>query len=187
MSTSTSEPNGSTGIQVAQEWPAVMLMGILTVGLGVVVLVWPSQTLTVVSVLLGLQLLVFGLYRLITAFAADTESRGLAAFVGILLMIAGVIVLRNPFETVAVLATILGVVWIVTGSIELVEAIANRDAERRGWLAVGGVISIVAGAVVVIWPAPTAVVVAWIAGFYLVVLGLYLAATALALRNATAT
>ena len=118
------------GLAMAREWPALMFVGVITVIMGVIVLAWPSQTLAVISVLIGIQFIVFGLFRLIEAFAGETA--GVVGFVGVLLMISGVIVLRNPYETVAILATILGVVWIVSGSIDVVAAIADRESGGRG-------------------------------------------------------
>jgi uncharacterized membrane protein HdeD (DUF308 family) len=174
---------GYSGLAFAREWPTVLFIGVLTIALGVAVLVWPSQTLLVLSILLGIQLLLFGLFRLITAFSSDTESPGLAAFVGIIGMIAGIIVLRNPIETVAVLATILGVVWIITGSIDVIEALANKREGSRLLLALMGLLSVAAGVIVVSWPAPTLTVLAWIAGLYLVIFGLLISASAFSLRH----
>lgn len=168
---------------VAREWPAIMAVGVLTVALGAAVLAWPSETLTVLAVLLGVQLLVFGLFRLIGAFADNVASPGFVGFVGILGIVAGVIVLRKPFETVAVLATILGAVWIVSGVIDVIDAIANKYADGRGWLALAGIVSIAAGAVIVAWPEPTVTVVAWIAGFQLLVVGLFICANVFTLRR----
>ena len=174
---------GYAGLAFAREWPTVLFLGILTIGLGVVVLVWPSQTLTVLSILLGIQLVFFGLFRLISAFSHDTASPGFAGFIGILAMIGGIIVLRNPFETVAVLATILGAVWIITGSIDVIEALANKTEGSRMLLALGGLLSVAAGVVIVSWPAPTVTVIAWIAGLYLVIFGLFITASAFSLKH----
>ncbi len=176
----------SAPLIAAREWPTVLVIGIITIAIGAAVLVWPSETLTVLSVLLGIQLLIFGLFRLVSAFASHTTSPGLVGFVGILGMIGGVIVIRNPFETVEVLATIVGAVWIVAGAIEVIEAVANSTADRRGWLGVSGLISIAAGVVVVAWPAPTVTVLAWITGLYLVIFGLFIAATAFSMRGLAA-
>jgi uncharacterized membrane protein HdeD (DUF308 family) len=173
------------GVALAREWPSVMLIAVLTLALGVVVLVWPSQTLVVVSVVLGIQLLLFGLFRLVGAFATDTEQPVLSALVGILVMIAGVIVVRNPFETVAVLAVILGVAWIVGGAIDVVASISGLGEGSRLWTALGGLLTLAAGIIVVAWPAPTVTVIAWISGLYLVIFGLYLAASAWTLRSMT--
>jgi uncharacterized membrane protein HdeD (DUF308 family) len=178
---------GPNALLIAREWTAILVIGILTVAIGAVVIAWPSQTLTVLSVLLGIQLLVFGLFRLVGAFADNVVSPGFVGFIGILGMIAGVVVLRHPFETVTVLATILGAVWIVTGVIEVIDAIANKYVDGRGWLALAGLVSIAAGVVIVAWPAPTVTVVAWIAGFYLIVFGLFICASAFSMRSLTKT
>jgi uncharacterized membrane protein HdeD (DUF308 family) len=121
------------------------------------------------------------LFRLIEAFAGETA--GVVGFVGVLLMISGVIVLRNPYETVAILATILGVVWIVSGSIDVVAAIADRGSGGRGLRILKGLVAAIAGIVVVSWPAPTVTVVAWIAGLQLVIFGLVIIATAFSFRT----
>lgn len=168
---------------VAREWPAIATIGVLTVVLGGIVIAWPDTTLKVLSVLLGIQLLIFGLYRLVRAFAEDTVSKGLSGFVGVLGLIAGVVVIRNPFETVEVLAVILGVLWIVAGAIDLIGSLADSTLPERGWIAIGGALSILAGIVVVGWPGPTVLVLAWIAGLYLIVLGLFLIVSSLSLRN----
>ena len=185
MSTNDTLPTDPNVLSVARDWPAVLFMGIVTLALGVVVIAWPSQTLTVLSILLGLQILLLGIFRLIVAFSDETVSPGLTGFIGVLLIIGGVIVLRNPFETVAVLATILGVAWIVIGVVEVIESIANSRAESRGMMFFGGLLSLAAGIVVVVWPAPTVTVIAWIAGFYLIVFGLFLAASAFSMRSVT--
>ena len=80
------------------------------------------------------------------------------------------------------LATILGVVWIVTGAVDAIDAVANGDSCNRVLHVVAGLATIAAGIIVVSWPAPTAEVIAWVTGFYLVVHGLFLAAEAMSLR-----
>lgn len=179
---STTEVNEPVpGLALAREWPALMFIGVVTIIMGTVVLAWPSETLAVVSVLIGIQFIVFGLFRLIEAFAGDTP--GIIGFVGVLLMISGVIVLRNPYETVAILATILGVVWVVSGAIDAIGAITDRTTPHRGLRVLGGLVAVVAGIVVVSWPAPTVTVIAWIAGLQLVIFGLVIVATAFSFRT----
>jgi uncharacterized membrane protein HdeD (DUF308 family) len=125
----------------------------------------------------------FGLFRLISAFADDALAPGISALVGILAMIVGVVILRNPFETVVVLATLLGVVWIIIGAIDVLSAIADSSLSDRWLVALVGLISVVAGIVVVAWPEPSITVVAVIAGIYLIVFGMLLAIQAFRLRT----
>ncbi|MDH3705461.1 MAG: HdeD family acid-resistance protein [Acidimicrobiia bacterium] len=185
MTSSTSDqPLDAIDLAVARSWPSVMLIGIITIVLGIIVVSWPSQTLTVLSILFGIQLVVFGVYRLIAAFSSEALAPGLSGFIGVISLIAGVVVLRHPFETVTVLAVVLGVVWIVGGAIDLVAAIADRQLRNRGWAALMAIISIIAGIVVVSWPEPTVTVVAWIGGIYLIVFGIFVCIESLSLRKA---
>lgn len=180
----TNTLSGPSALALAREWPSVMLIGVLTVVLGAIVLAWPQETLIVLSVIFGIQLLVFGLFRLISAFSSDTTAPWLTAFVGIVSMAAGVVVVRHPFETVAVLAVVLGVVWIIGGTIDVLAAITDSSVEHRWWSAIGGLVSLAAGIVVVAWPAPTITVIAWIGGLYLVIYGLVIFFSAFSLRKA---
>jgi uncharacterized membrane protein HdeD (DUF308 family) len=170
------------GLNIARQWTTVLFVAIITVALGVIILVWPDKTLGLLSVLVGIQLLLFGLYRLMRAFADDAISPGFSALVGILGMVVGVVVLRNPFETVVVLATLLGVLWIVIGAIDVLSAIADSSVSDRLLVGLVGLVTAVAGIVVVSWPGPSVTVVAVVAGIYLVVIGLLLAIQAVSLR-----
>jgi uncharacterized membrane protein HdeD (DUF308 family) len=176
MTETTQTARPSASLQIAREWPAVFMMGLITLTLGVIVISWPQGTLTVLSVLVGLQILSYGVFRLITAFAHDTLFPGYAGFVGVVGIMAGVLVLRNPFKTVAVLAAIVGVVWIIGGIIEFIGSIADSSQEYRWLSAVGGLISIAAGVIVVAWPAPTVTVIAC---------GLFICLQAVRLRSLT--
>ena len=186
----TAEQRAFVDLAVASGWSAAIFIGLITIGLGVVVLVWPGQTLAVISVLLGIQLLLFGLFRLISAFSGSALiSPLLMAFIGIIGMVVGIAVIRHPFTTVAVLATLLGIVWIVGGAVDVIASIAGPEAPNRGFTAFGGILSVLAGIIVVSWPEPTAKVIAWIGGIYLVAIGIMFIVAAFQMRkiaNATA-
>jgi len=185
MSNTMESERAQVGLQLAKEWPAVFVVGLITLGLGIAVISWPQETLTVISILIGLQVLIYGIYRLVAAFADDTVSPGLTGFIGIVGIIAGVVVLRHPFQAVAVLAVVLGAVWIIGGLIELIGAIADSTLDHRGLTAFGGLLSIAAGVIVVSWPAPTVTVIAWISGLYLIIFGLFICFQAFQLRTLT--
>ena len=185
--TSSSQPSlsGPPGLlpDLSDVWPAALAMGLVTAVIGVVVLLWPRETLTVLSVLLGIQLVVFGLFRLVGAFSGRMSSSVLLGLVGVLGMAVGVVVLRHPFESIAVLATLLGVVWIVSGSIDLIDGLAGRWSGDRWVSLLSAAATIVAGIVVVSWPAPTLTVIAWTAGLYLVFVGVLISYGAFTIRQ----
>ena len=75
MSNTMESDPGLAALQLAREWPAMFMVGLITLGLGIAVISWPQETLKVISILIGLQILIQGIYRLITALRATTRSR----------------------------------------------------------------------------------------------------------------
>ena len=103
---------------------------------------------------------------------------------GLLLVIAGIFALRNLESTVALLGIIIGIAWIIEGVAALVES-ASDGSRWPGILF--GVISIIAGIVVLFLPEATVVVLIWIGGIFLVVAGLVQLVQAFTFgRNSTA-
>ena len=80
-------------------------------------------------------------------------------------------------------AVLLGIAWIIIGAIDLIAAIADSTLSDRWLIALGGLLSIVAGVVVVSWPDISITVIAWVAGIDLVVFGIVLAIQAFRLRS----
>ncbi len=58
----------------AAAWPAFMAAGIGSLILGVILLAWPKETLTIVAVLIGAALIVAGLLRLVDGFTAHDPA-----------------------------------------------------------------------------------------------------------------
>ncbi|MFT6289848.1 MAG: uncharacterized membrane protein HdeD (DUF308 family) [Ilumatobacter sp.] len=181
----TERTSPPSGLEFARQWPAVVAVGAITLALGIAVLAWPSQTLTVLSLLLGAQFVIFGVYRLIAAVTDTTTAPGFFGFLGVMMIASGVVVLRNPFETVAVLATLLGVVWIIGGSVDLIGALENRHEDGHWLTLFQALLLLVAGIVVVVWPTPTLAVIAWISGLQLTIFGIAIILTGINLRRHT--
>jgi len=143
----------------------------VTVFIGLVVLAWTDETIEVLSVLFGVQLILFGLYRLVAAFSGNTGPAVFLGLVGVLGMVVGIVVLRNPFESIAVLATLLAVVWIVGGSIDLIGVLVGVGVGDQRLAGPMAAFTIIAGLIIVLWPEPTLGVITWVAGFYLFAMG----------------
>ena len=110
-----------------------------------------GRTLVVIAVLFGVQLIVTGIFRFVAAFAADDLTGGtrvLLAVLGVLSLIIGLYAVRHVLVTVLALALLLGIFWIVNGSVELFMALSHREMANRGWSAVMGILSIFAGIIV---------------------------------------
>lgn len=165
-----------------QTWQYALAVGIVSVVLGIVVMVWPAVTLLVLAVILGIQLIFGGIYRLVNAIGGGTDMPWLVALVGVLLLIGGVIAIRNPGGTVEVLALVLGMAWLISGVVQLVATLFSTGYPHRGWLLFNSVISIIAGLVVVSQPNISVATLAWVGGLFLVIGGVSLVFEAFAIR-----
>jgi uncharacterized membrane protein HdeD (DUF308 family) len=149
---------------------------VIGIGLGIAMLVWPEATLGVAAFLFGAWLLVHGIVRTIQAiagFGADTGARVLAGVVGVLFVVAGILCLRNLMTSLAVVVTIIGVTWLIAGIVEIgVAFVAPGSAGHRVWgIAVPGVISILGGIAVLVWPKISLTVLVYFVGIWLILLG----------------
>lgn len=165
-----------TGAQLARVGGSrgwTVAFGALTLIAGILLLVWPGQSILVLAVILGIWLLVAGVFRLIAAVALDEgqgSSRALIALLGVVAILVGILCLARPFQTATALALLLGAFWIVAGVIEFFHGIAG-DTPGRGWAIAAGLVSVLAGIVVLAYPGASLVVLTWLFGIWLIVLG----------------
>jgi uncharacterized membrane protein HdeD (DUF308 family) len=172
---------------VGRHWGWVLAFGIVTLLAGLLALAWPDRTVVVVAVLFGLQLVVAGIFRFVAAFASDDERGGtrvLLALLGVLSFIVGLYALRHILVTVAALALLLGIFWIVNGTVETFAALSHRGMRGRGWTIFMGLLSVAAGVVVLVWPGISLVTLAVVLGFWLLLFGIMEIVLAFRLRSA---
>ena len=171
--------------QLGRSWTWILGSAVATLVPGVLILVWPDETLHVLAVLIGLYLLLIGAFRFVAVFARRGHGeRFPALLMAVLYVLAGVLCLRNPLQTIAALSLVVGIVWLVSGILTLYTAIAAEDLPHRGVVLGGAVIAIVAGIVVLALPAESAHALTRLLGLWLVLLGLVEVALAFAWRAA---
>jgi uncharacterized membrane protein HdeD (DUF308 family) len=171
--------------RLGRSWTWILCSAVATLVPGVLVLVWPEETLHVLAVLIGLYLLVTGAFRFVAAFGREEHGERLPGLLlAVLYVLAGVLSLRNPLQTIAALSLVVGVVWLVSGILTLYTALAAKDLPHRGVVLGAAVLAIVAGIVVLALPAESARALTRLLGLWLVLLGLAEAAVAFAWRAA---
>jgi uncharacterized membrane protein HdeD (DUF308 family) len=157
-------------------WKARLASGLIALALGIVVLVWPGPSILVAAVLFGLFLVLSGIVELVFAFTLDVSvgHRMLFFITGALSVTLGVLAFRHFGQGYAVLllAVWIGVALIFQGVSELTLAISHREIPGRGWLVFGGVISDLAGIVVIAWPFSSIIALALVTGIWLVIIGI---------------
>jgi len=172
---------------LGRHWIWLLSFGILTLIAGVAVVAWPGPTVIVIAVLFGIQLIVAGIFQFVSAFAGSDLTGGvrvLRAVLGLLAFVVGLYAVRHVLISVVALALLLGIFWIVNGFSEIFNALAYRDHPHRGWTGFTGVLSILAGIVVLSYPGISLVTLAWVLGIWLIIYGVMEIALAFRVRSA---
>ncbi len=136
--------------------------------------------------LFGIQLIVLGIFRFAAAFATDDLTGGtrvLYALLGVLSLIIGLYAVRHILITLLALALLLGIFWIVSGAVELFTAVSHREMRNRAWNAVMGIISVLAGIVLLVYPGISLLVLAVVVSVWLLIFGIMQITLAFRIRS----
>jgi uncharacterized membrane protein HdeD (DUF308 family) len=169
-----------------KSWPIVLLGALGMIALGIMLLVWPHASLTVVAILIGAAIVVSGLVRLWEGLTASDRSGGMrAAYVaiGLLAILAGLYCLRHHALSLFIVTFLISVYFIAHGIADIGVAVSTR-VPGRGIRAVLGLFSLAAGIVILVWPAITLVLLLTIAAAWLMFYGLALGVLAFSLWRA---
>ena len=165
-------------------WQASLFAGIVTALLGLLVTVLPTQSLTVITVLLGVLLIISGIYQLVRVFDSGERQRVWHGLAALLFIVIGVVLIRHLHLSFAIIGLVIGITWIVQGISALMSGIAVRGSGATGWLIFFGVISLLGGIVVVSAPVASVTALAVLTGIWFIVMGVMEIVGAFALRGA---
>ncbi|MDD1696032.1 MAG: DUF308 domain-containing protein [Methanoregula sp.] len=168
--TVTSQQQASPDVRLFPWW-LVLLWGIFAVLVGALFLAYPYNTLLASIVFLGVYWFVGGIFTLFAAFMEPTD-RGWKILIAIISIIAGLVILAYPFYSfllVPALFVILVGVWaVIVGGVKLYQGFAGKDA-GAGIL---GVISIIFGLLLLVYPYVAAALIPYIFGGFALVGGI---------------
>lgn len=167
-------------------WWMVLVRGIAAIAFGILAMFWTSTTLTLLFLYFGLYLLIDGVISVVSGIVSQQSQWGWLAALGLVEIVVGVLVLRNPDTTAKLLVIFLALWALVGGALQLLAAWRFRAAEDGSWvwLMVAGVLSAVFGIYFIINPAGLANFLLVVTGAFSVILGVILVAGALRLRKA---
>jgi uncharacterized membrane protein HdeD (DUF308 family) len=168
-------------------WKSALLSGILAVILGVLVLVWPGITIVVAAIFFGAYLLVTGFAQVIFAFSLHVTAGGrvLLFLSGAAALILAVLCFRSLQNSILLLAIWIGVGFIFRGVATAISAISDPTLPGRGWEIFIGVISLVAGVVMLASPFESVATLTVVVGIWLIVIGVFEAVSAFGIRSAS--
>jgi uncharacterized membrane protein HdeD (DUF308 family) len=162
-----------------------VVFGLLTLGLGIAMLVWPDATLVVAAVLIAIQVFAFGIIQIIRSFAevnAPTAARTLTGLSGALAILLGFLVLRSPLQTLVIIALVIGAWWVFRGVLDIVAGASEVRGHRAASIVLG-LISVVAGAIVLLQPELSLGVFVIVVGVWMILYGIVVVAAAFLARR----
>ena len=163
----------SPAARLTGSWQAAMLLGALTLILGIIVTAKPTGSLNVLAVLLGILLILSGLFHLIRVFDPREPHRIWLGIAGLLFIVIGVVLIRHLHLTRSLIGLIIGITWIVQGLAALIGGIGGGVREGRAWWIVFGLVSLIAGIVVAATPASSLTVLAVLLGIWFIIMGIF--------------
>jgi uncharacterized membrane protein HdeD (DUF308 family) len=138
----------------------------------------------VIAVLLGILMIVSGVFHIVRVFDVAEQNRVWPGIAGLLFIAIGVLLIRHLHLTLAVVGLIIGLTWIAQGVSALVAGVSGDLREGRGWWILFGIVSLIAGIVVVSAPVSSVTALAVLIGIWFIVMGLFEIGGAFMLRRA---
>jgi uncharacterized membrane protein HdeD (DUF308 family) len=170
---------------VSGPWWSWLLRGIAAVIFGVLAILWPGLTFLVFVAMFAAYALIDGIIHLAASFRANPGSpRWLLGLHGILGIAVAVLTFVWPGITALALLFLIAAYAIVGGAMRIALAIQLRKVIAGEWLLIlSGIMSIIFGVLVYLVPAAGVVGVAFMVGFYAILLGTVMMALSARLRR----
>lgn len=158
--------------QLGRSWKLVFGVGAVSTILGILIAIDPGTSLVLLAILIGVEFVISGLFRLMRALSdRAAEDRLLWAIIGVVLMLVGVFLIRHLGVTLLFVSTLVGVFWVVVGITEIGAGLMAPAGSGRGWALVTGLIGVAAGIVVLVYPVGSLLALALVIGLWLIVKG----------------
>lgn len=168
---------------LARYWWVLALRGVLAVLFGLFAFFIPGITLLSLVLLFGAYVLLDGIFDLVAATRSPSHHWALV-LEGIVGIIAGILTFLWPGITAMVLLYLIAFWAIFTGVLEIIAGIRLRQVlSDEIWLILMGVLSLLFGLFILIFPSAGALAVVYWIGAYALLFGIMLLALAFRLRS----
>lgn len=178
------ELNDEMSAALARNWWAVALRGVFAILFGIIALVLPVVTIAALVLLFAAYMVADGIFAIVAAVRAarQHERWGWLVLEGIADLAAGAIAFLWPLITVVAFIYLMAAWAIVSGAMLTAAAFRLNLPHGRGWMLFGGVVSLIWGVLLLIWPLTGAVVLTWWMAGYALFFGVALLVLAFKLR-----
>ncbi|PRC44991.1 hypothetical protein C6A85_97425 [Mycobacterium sp. ITM-2017-0098] len=168
-------------------WKSALASGVLAIILGAMVWLWPAISIFVAAIFFAAYLLVTGISQVVFAFSLHVSAGGrvLLFISGAAALVLAIMCFRNFGDAVLLLAIWVGIGFIFRGVATAVSAISDPTLPGRAWEIFIGVISLIAGVIMLASPFRSIETLTMVVGIWLIVLGIFEVISAFGIRSAS--
>jgi uncharacterized membrane protein HdeD (DUF308 family) len=178
----TSSVAASDGL--ARNWWLFTLRGIFGVVFGLTALLFPGPTMLSLVILFSAYMLLDGAAGISAVRAMRRRDQwGFLIFEGLLNIAVGMVAFLWPGVTVVAFVLLVAAWAIISGGLMMAAAFRLNISHGRWWLVLGGLCSLIYGALLIAMPLIGAVVLTWWMGAYALVFGISLIILSFQLRS----
>jgi uncharacterized membrane protein HdeD (DUF308 family) len=167
-------------------WWLILLRGIFMAIFGIIALVSPGIALLTLVWVFGFYAIIDGVAAIVIGIRTRGEPHWVWTIVqGVISVLAGIIALIWPGMTALVMLFVVGFWAILLGIGEIAAAFASRKsgATDWGWTLAAGILNIIFGIVLLIWPAGGILALIWLVGIFALAGGIALIVLAFRVRS----
>jgi uncharacterized membrane protein HdeD (DUF308 family) len=161
--------------KITQNWWMYAVRGLVAIIFGILAFTRPEQALQALVLVFGAFALVDGIFAMFAGIASYRYFERWWAMLleGVAGIVMGLLTFFWPNITALVLLYMIAAWALITGIFEIVAAIQLRRLITGEWMLIlGGLLSILFGVVLFVFPVAGAVSVIWVIGIYAVVFGI---------------
>ena len=114
----------------------LMGAGAISIVAGLLAIAYPDITLLALALFAGVTLMISSAVNLVDAFSSESDggTKAVSAILGVLGLIAGLVILRRPGETLLVLVLAIGIWLVVSGAVRFFRTFEELEGRALGML-----------------------------------------------------
>jgi uncharacterized membrane protein HdeD (DUF308 family) len=161
---------------LAKNWWLVEIRGVAAIAFGVLAFLWPGITLLVLVTLFAAYMLIDGVALLLSLRRAEPATAGhrlAVGLMGILGVAVGIATIFWPGITALALLYLVAFWAITLGLTQVIAAIRlRREISGELWFVIGGLLTVVFGVFILLFPGTGLLSLVWIVGAWAIVFGI---------------
>jgi uncharacterized membrane protein HdeD (DUF308 family) len=150
--TSAADIAASFKKSISDHWRVFLAEGIVLVALGLAAIIIPPIAGLATTIIIGWLFLIGGAVGLVATFGAhQAPGFGWSLFSAIAALLAGIVLLWNPWQGLATLTYVLIAFFLIDGILIIVLALQHRRelSGRWEWMMIGGVMDLVLALIII--------------------------------------